>query len=161
MAAATPDHAILRTAWVYSPFGNNFLKTMLRVGAERPELRVVDDQIGNPTSALDIADAVLRVARNLHERPDDASLRGVFHLTGSGQASWADFAQAIFAASGERGGPNAAVTRITTADYPTPARRPANSRLNGDKLGQIHGIVMPAWQVSTQATVERLLSNKA
>lgn len=161
VAAATPNHAILRTAWVYSPFGANFVKTMLRVGAERPELRVVDDQIGNPTSALDIADAVLVVARNLHDRPDDAALRGVFHLTGSGDASWADFASAIFAASTPLGGPSASVVRITTADYPTPARRPANSRLSCDKLNLVHGIVMPAWKSSAHAVVARLLGSKA
>lgn len=158
VAAATPNHAILRTAWVYSPFGNNFLKTMLRVGAERPELRVVVDQVGNPTSALDIADAVIAVARNLHERPGDASLRGIFHVTGSGDASWADFAIEIFAVSSELGGPVARVARITTADYPTPARRPASSRLSTARLHQVHGVVMPAWQTSTRTTVARLLA---
>jgi dTDP-4-dehydrorhamnose reductase len=157
VAAITADHVILRTAWVYSPFGNNFLKTMLRIGAERPELHVVDDQIGNPTSALDLADTVLRMTRNLCERKSDTSLRGIFHVTGSGEASWADFASEIFAISSKHGGPRASVTRITTSDYPTPARRPANSRLNCEKLGQTHGIIMPAWQSSVRATVSRLL----
>ncbi len=155
--AATSNHVILRTAWVYSPFGNNFLKTMLRVGVERSELRVVDDQNGNPTSALDIADAVIAVAHNLVAHPDNASLRGVFHLTGSGEASWADFATEIFAVSGELGGPSANVVRITTEDYPTPARRPANSRLSGEKLRQVHGVTMPSWQISTRETIARLL----
>lgn len=161
VAAAAPDHAILRTAWVYSPFGGNFLKTMLRVGAERPELRVVADQIGNPTSALDIAEAVLTVARNLRDRPNDQELRGVFHLTGNGDASWADFAEEIFAASASLGGPSASVARITTAEYPTPAKRPANSRLSCDKLNRFHGVTMPDWQSSTHATITRLLSPKA
>jgi dTDP-4-dehydrorhamnose reductase len=120
VSAGTPNHVILRTAWVYSPFGANFLKTMLRVGAERSELRIVDDQIGNPTSALDLADAIIGVAGNLVSRPGDQSLRGVFHMTGNGEASWADFASAIFNRSAELGGPAPAVTRITSADYPTP-----------------------------------------
>jgi dTDP-4-dehydrorhamnose reductase len=157
VAAAGPDHAILRTAWVYSPFGNNFLKTMLRLAVDRPELRVVDDQRGNPTSALDIADAILAVARNLVERPRDNQLRGVFHLAGTGEGSWADFANEIMAASSERGGPAATVIRIGTADYPTPARRPANSRLSSAKLAETHGVVMPDWKVSTRETVARLV----
>jgi dTDP-4-dehydrorhamnose reductase len=158
VAVATPNHAILRTAWVYSPFGSNFLKTMLRVGAERPQLRVVDDQIGNPTSALDIADAVLAVARNLVLHPDDSHLRGVFHLTGRGEASWADFASTIFSLSADLGGPRADVARITTADYPTAAQRPSNSRLDNALLVERHGIAMPDWQASTRATLERLLA---
>lgn len=157
VAAATANHAILRTAWVYSPFGVNFLKTMLRVGAERPELRVVDDQIGNPTSALDLADAIIATAGNLVRKPDDQSLRGIFHVTGSGEASWANFASAIFSASADLGGPNPSIKRITSADYPTPARRPANSRLSNDKLRQRYGIVLPHWRSSTHAIVRRLL----
>ncbi len=161
VAAAAPLHVILRTAWVYSPFGNNFLKTMLRVGAERAKLRVVDDQRGNPTSALDIADAVIAVARNLLERPTDASLRGIFHLAGRGEASWAGFAAEIFAVSGALGGPSSRVARITTAEYPTPAKRPANSRLATDKLQRFHGVVMPDWQTSTRAALTRLLARGA
>jgi dTDP-4-dehydrorhamnose reductase len=160
IAAATANHAILRTAWVYSPFGNNFLKTMLRVAADRPELRVVDDQIGNPTSALDIADAILALATNLIGQPDQVQLRGTFHMTATGEASWADFATEIFAASAALGGPTAAVTRIGTADYPTPARRPANSRLSSSRLAQIHQVVLPPWQQSTRQVVARLLSTQ-
>lgn len=157
IAQATPNHVILRTAWVFSPFGANFLKTMLRLAADRPELGVVDDQFGNPTSALDIADAVLTVAENLHSSLDEGALRGIFHMTGHGEGSWADFAAEIFAASRALGGPVAAVARISTADYPTPARRPANSRLRCDKLERIHGVVMPPWQTSTRTVVTRLV----
>ena len=157
IAAATLNHAILRTAWVYSPFGNNFLKTMLRVAAERPAVRVVDDQFGNPTSALDIADTVLLVARNLQDQPNDTSLRGIFHMAGTGEASWADFAEEIFSMSRHIGGPFANVTRITTSDYGTPAKRPANSRLDTSKLQKTHGAVLPAWQTSTRSTLLRLL----
>lgn len=158
VAAIAPDHAILRTAWVYSPFGANFLKTMLRLAAERPELRVVDDQRGNPTSALDIADAIIAVARNLVVRPHDAVLRGTFHMTAGGEGSWADFASEIVAASAALGGPSASIRRISTAEYPTPARRPANSRLSSDLLTNRHGVVIPPWPASARQTVARLLS---
>lgn len=158
VAAATKNHAILRTAWVYSPFGENFLKTMLRLASTRPELRVVDDQRGNPTSALDIADAVIKIAANLIARPDDAALRGTFHITGMGDASWADFASEIFAHSANLGGPKASVTPISTEDYPTPARRPVNSRLDSSKLRSAHGITMPDWRCSTHSTISRLLA---
>lgn len=158
VAAATPDHAILRTAWVYSPFGGNFLKTMLRLAGDRPKLRVVGDQVGNPTSAADLADAVLRVAANLLAAPDDATLRGIFHAVGAGETSWAGFAREIFAASKVLGGAWAEVTDIPASEYPTPARRPANSRLVTDKLAALHGVRFPQWQASTADTVRRLLS---
>ncbi|MET0528879.1 MAG: dTDP-4-dehydrorhamnose reductase, partial [Microvirga sp.] len=127
VAAEAQDHVILRTAWVYSPFGKNFVKTMLRLGSEREELGVVADQVGSPTSALDIADGILSVGRKLVENPQDRSLRGIFHMAGSGYASWAEFAAEIFASSVRLGGPAAKVRPIATADYPTPAKRPANS----------------------------------
>lgn len=149
------NSAILRVAWVYSPFGANFVKTMLRLAADRDEVSVVADQVGNPTSALDIADGIIRVAESLHADPDPA-LRGVFHMTASGEASWADFAEAIFAASAAHGGPSALVRRITTADYPTAAARPANSRLNCDKIAEVFGIRLPSWQGSLDTVVKRL-----
>ena len=154
--AAHEDVAILRTAWVYSPFGANFVKTMLRLADARDEVGVVADQIGNPTSALDIADGVLAVVRNLAEGNTE-NLRGVFHMAGAGEASWADFAEAIFTASKRAGGRGAAVKRIGTADYPTPARRPANSRLDVSKLEREHGVRLPAWQQSVRQVVTRLL----
>ncbi|MFG1320777.1 dTDP-4-dehydrorhamnose reductase [Xanthobacter autotrophicus] len=157
VAAATGNHAILRTAWVYSPFGANFLKTMLRLGASRDMLRVVADQRGTPTSALDIADAVITVARRLKTDPDPA-LRGVFHLTGGGEGTWADFAEVIFASLEARTGRCVAVERITTADYPTPARRPANSRLSNRKLQSSYGVKLADWDVSTRSVVDRLLA---
>lgn len=150
------DAAILRTAWVYSPFGANFVKTMLRVASDRDEVRVVADQRGNPTSALDIANGILEVAANL-TRSRDSALRGIFHMTASGEASWAEFAEEIFAASAEAGGPAAKVTHITTSDYPTPAKRPADSRLDCGKLGRTHGVELPDWRQSTREVVQRLL----
>jgi dTDP-4-dehydrorhamnose reductase len=106
VAEATGNHVVLRTAWVYSPFGRNFLKTMLQLAESRERIDVVDDQLGNPTSALDIADGILAVAGNLLDS-GDAALRGVFHMTGAGSASWADFAAEILAVSARHGGPAA------------------------------------------------------
>ena len=154
--AGHADSVILRTAWVYSPFGANFVRTMLRLAADRDELGVVADQFGNPTSALDIADGVLAVAGNLLASGDPA-LRGVFHMAGAGETHWAGFAEAIFAVSARLGGPGAQVRPITTADYPTPARRPANSRLDCAKLAQIHSVRLPHWRDALPPVVERLL----
>lgn len=150
------NSAILRTAWVYSPFSANFVKTMLRLASDRDEVAVVADQRGNPTSALDIASAVITVLENL-AKSEDRELRGLFHLTGSGEASWADFAEAIFAASAAANGPAARVRRISTNDYPTPAKRPANSRLDSSRLGRIHGVQLPDWRASTEEVVTRLV----
>ena len=148
---------VLRTAWVYSPFGHNFVKTMLRLAADRDELNVVGDQLGNPTSALDLADAIFRIGGNL-AHSDDPALRSVFHLAARGDTNWADFARHIFAESAKRNGPTATVNSITTADYPTPARRPANSRLDSGRIGSVHGVQLPPWQASIGEVVGRILS---
>jgi len=154
---AQPDGVILRTAWVYSPFGANFVRTMLRLGETRDEVGVVADQLGNPTSAIDIADAVLTIAARL--RSDSAQhLRGVFHMTGAGEANWADFAEAIFAIAERYGRKPVRVKRITTADYPTPAKRPPNSRLDCGKLARLYGVALPHWRRSLDACVSHLLS---
>lgn len=157
VVVAQPNCAILRTAWVYSPFGANFVRTMLRLGETREEIGVVADQHGNPTYALDIADALLAIAARLAE---DASpdLRGVFHMTGQGEATWADVAEATFAAAERHGRKPARVRRIGTLDYPTPAMRPANSRLDNDKLSRTYGVVLPEWRRSLSDCVDRLLS---
>ena len=157
VVAAHANAAVLRTAWVYSPFGANFVKTMLRLAGDRDEVSVVADQLGNPTSALDIADGILGVASNLTSS-QDAALRGTFHMTAKGEATWADFAEAIFEASAKAGGPRARVRRITTADYPTPARRPANSRLDSTKLEQAHCVRLPDWSSSLPQVVRRLVA---
>lgn len=155
VADATANFAILRTAWVYSPFGKNFLKTILRLAESRNSLDIVDDQMGNPTSALDIADGILTVASNLL-LSDAGVLRGIFHMTSKGEASWADFAIEILAQSALRRGPTAEVRRITSSQYPTLAKRPANSRLNCSKLQEIHGVNLPEWKRSVATAVARL-----
>ncbi len=157
VADMTPNHVILRTAWVYAPFGGNFVRTMLRVAKTRDTLAVVADQYGTPTSALDIAAAIETVARNLVARPEDANLRGIFHLTASGgPTTWAEFATEIFRRSAARGGPMATVIPIPTSDYPTPARRPAWSCLDGGKLTALHGATLPDWRDGLEVVMERL-----
>ena len=153
------DCVVLRTAWVYSPFGTNFVKTMLRIAAERDEIRVVADQRGNPTSALDIAEGILSVASNLLGS-GDAALRGIFHMAGAGEASWAEFAEAIFAASDDAQGPTAVVKPIGSSEYPTAAQRPANSRLDSAKLERVHAVRLRDWHQSMKRIVERLVSGR-
>jgi dTDP-4-dehydrorhamnose reductase len=155
--AENANSAILRTAWVYSPFGTNFVKTMLRLARDQNEVPVVADQRGNPTSALEIADGVIAVATSL-VRGSNSEQRGTFHMTAAGEASWADFAAAIFDLSTEAGGPSAIVRPITTADYPTAARRPANSRLDSTLLEQRHGVRLPDWRDSLRDVISRLLN---
>jgi dTDP-4-dehydrorhamnose reductase len=157
VAAAAANHVILRTSWVYSPFGTNFVRTMLRLASERDVVRVVADQRGNPTSALALAAGVLQVIGNLLEMPDDGALRGTFQLTNRGEATWAQFAAAIFAGSRLRGGPVARVEPITTAEYPTPARRPVQSRLDCSRIEVVHGVVLPDWQESLETCLDVLL----
>jgi dTDP-4-dehydrorhamnose reductase len=159
VAAANPRHAILRTAWVYSPFGANFVKTMLRIGETRREVRVVADQRGAPTSALDIADAVIEIARQLCDEPGPEKY-GVFHMTGAGEATWAEFAEAIFTEAHALGRPAVQVIPISTAEYPTPARRPANSRLDGSRLARDYGLELQHWRDSLKVVVSRLLASE-
>ena len=158
--AENHNSAVLRTAWVYSPFGTNFVKTMLRLAETRDEIPIVADQRGNPTGALDIASGVLAVLAGLLAEAN-SDKRGVFHMTATGEASWADLAGAVFDASAEAGGPSAKVRRITTAEYPTHARRPANSRLDCSKLAQVYGLRLPDWHESLQAVVKRLVQSGA
>ncbi len=154
-----PRHAIVRTAWVVSPHRANFLKTMLRLAGEgREEIKVVADQRGCPTFAGDLAQALMRVTLALLDRPD--GLTGTYHFVNDGEASWAEFAKAIFEASSRRGGPSARVTEITTAEYPTPARRPANSRLATGLIRDAFGVVPRHWSVALDEPVGTLLRDR-
>jgi len=150
-------YAILRTAWVYSPFGSNFVKTMLRLAGDRDELNVVEDQRGCPTSALDIADAMLRIAATWAAAPEKG-IDSVYHLAGSGETDWAGFARATLAFSAAGGGPTAAVNGIPTSAYPTPARRPANSRLDSSRFAATFGYCAPDWRESLAPVVARLIA---
>jgi dTDP-4-dehydrorhamnose reductase len=156
VAAATLDHLILRTAWVYAPYGNNFVRTMLALARTRHEVRVVVDQRGCPTYAPDIAVAIIALAQNLLNSPSNRQLRGVFHLASSEETTWADFAVAVFAFLAAKGLPTPVVVPISSSDYPTAARRPANSRLDSGKLLLIHGLALPSWRASIKLCLERL-----
>ncbi|GAA5626593.1 dTDP-4-dehydrorhamnose reductase [Brucella sp. NBRC 12953] len=159
IAHANPQHIIMRTAWVYSPFGKNFVKTMLKLAETRGALSVVSDQWGNPTSALDIADAIIKVADHLAAK-SDFSAYGVYHLVGTGDTNWSGFARAIFSESAALGGPTATVTDLTTADYPTKAGRPANSRLSTAKFQEVFDWSAPSWKSSLSYVVSRILQSK-
>src|SRR5271166_2320027 len=156
VAERCANSVIVRTAWLFSPYGANFVRTMLSLNETRDEVSVVADQRGNPTSALDLAAALLAVAARVREDSSPA-LRGIFHMTGSGEATWADFAEAIFAEAAARGRRLMRVKRITTAEYPTPARRPANSRLDNEKLRRAYGLELPNWRQSLTACCGRLI----
>lgn len=151
-------HVIVRTAWVVSAHGSNFLKTMLRVGAERPGLRVVDDQRGSPTSAADLARALMTITLRLIEDADAPT--GIFHFSNAGETSWAGFAAEIFRQLGARGGATTSVVPITTADYPTPARRPANSLLSHDAIRAAYGIQPRPWQDALGDILDDLIGAK-
>ena len=144
--AANPHAAVLRTAWVYSPYGANFLKTMLRLAGDRDVVRVVADQHGTPTYAPDIAEAIIIVAQRMLDAPDEADGRGIFHLVATGTTNWAEFATEIFRQSAIHGGPVAAVDAIGTADYSTPAPRPANSCLDSRLFERVFQHSLPIWQ---------------
>ncbi|WP_299506599.1 dTDP-4-dehydrorhamnose reductase [uncultured Roseobacter sp.] len=142
-------HAILRTSWVFSAHGNNFAKTMLRLGAERDSLSIVGDQIGGPTPARDIAAACMTMAQALKE---DATKTGTYHFSGAPDVSWADFAREIFAEADL----TVDVTDIPTADYPTPATRPLNSRLDCRTTAATFGIPQPDWRAGLAAVLADL-----
>ncbi len=144
--AGNPMTAVLRTAWVYAPMGRNFLRTMLALGAERPELRVVADQIGHPTAAPDLADAIAALLARLRETGWRAEYRGVFHAVAQGHVSWHGFAEAIFAAAAPYGGPRPVVRPIATHEYPVKAVRPADGRMETGKLAAVFGVALPPWQ---------------
>lgn len=160
LSASGARYAILRTAWVYSPFGGNFAKTMLRLATGRESLSIVDDQQGCPTSAFDIADAILRIAGLWRETPQHGA-DAIYHLAGGGSTNWADLAREIFRRSAALGGPSAEVVGIPSADYPTKAVRPANSRLDGSRLLEVFGIRLPDWRASLATVVERILRESA
>ena len=151
--AANSRHAILRTAWVYGTYGNNFLKTMMRLAAERDRLRVVGDQHGCPTATADIAEAILAVDAAFARGP---GLAGTFHFAGTGATSWHGFAEAIVAAQAARTGKRPCVDAITTSDYPTPAARPANSVLDSSRFTDTFGYRAQPWQERTAEVVAAL-----
>ncbi len=153
-----PHHIIVRTAWVHSAVGKNFVKTMLNLAKTRDTVSVVADQFGNPTYAPHLAQALLQIATKILDDPGFEQW-GIYHLAGAGCTNWADFAKFIYAQSALLGGPTASVLPIASAQFPTPAPRPENSQLNTDKSRRQFGITMPDWQDGVRAGVARILAN--
>ncbi len=148
IAAVGGQHLVLRTSWVYGAHGGNFVKTMIRLARERETLSVVADQFGAPTSARQIAEITAQIARQLPE-DDDSALSGVYHLQGGGEASWHEFAVAVIEQLREADAPSVRcreIKAIPTSAYPTPAKRPANSRLDCAKLQQAFGVTLAGWR---------------
>ncbi|MFA5955104.1 dTDP-4-dehydrorhamnose reductase [Hyphomicrobium sp.] len=157
VAAVNAKHIILRTAWVFSPFGSNFAKTILRLNQERPEINVVDDQHGNPTYAPDLAEVVRQIIGSLGASPSDPEIFGTFHAVNSGETTWHAFASAIIDGAAQRGGPRAAILPIATTEYPTKALRPAYSVLSTDKLADVYGIRFRPWSEALSDGLDRLI----
>ena len=141
---------IIRTAWLYSTFGNNFVKTMIRLGQERPELGVIFDQIGTPTYARDLAQAIFAAINN-------GVVPGIYHFSNEGVISWYDFTKAIHRIAGIA---DCRVRPLHTAEYPTPANRPHYSVLDKTKIKQTYGIEIPYWEESLEVCVRKLLNDK-
>jgi dTDP-4-dehydrorhamnose reductase len=152
---ALREHVILRTAWVYGEFGHNFLKTMLRLARERDELRVVADQRGCPTSSADLARAILHVAQRVMT---GGNAWGTYHFAGTGATTWHGFAKRIVTAQAPLTGHKPKVTAITTAEYPTPARRPANSELDSSLFDRSFGFRALPWEEETDRITHALVS---
>jgi dTDP-4-dehydrorhamnose reductase len=152
------DFLILRTSWVYSLIGNNFVTTMLRLAKQRDEIGVVDDQWGAPTFAADLAEAIISIGEALLTASDRSSLTGVYNITGAGETTWYRFAQAIMQSSADRGGPSCRVRAITTREYQSGVKRPANSRLDCSKLARAFGIRLPSWESSLNICFDQMIN---
>ncbi len=150
-----PDHVVVRTAWVYSPFGRNFLKTMMALAQSRDVLAVVSDQCGNPSSALDLADGLLALLSRWRAG-ERTGLGQIYHLGGTGAATWFEFTRLICSELQCLGLPAAEVRPIRTEDWPTKAHRPTNSVLDSSKFASDMAFAMPDWQSSAEATIRRL-----
>ncbi len=155
--AACPRAIVLRTSWVYSAVGKNFVRTMLGAATRTDRLRVVADQQGCPTAARDLAVAILAIVARLREGWQDR-YAGVFHVAGAGSTTWHGFAEALFQDAARYGHPTPVVEPIATTDWPTPARRPADSRLDCTKLAEVFGVRLPEWRAGLSRTVAELLA---
>jgi dTDP-4-dehydrorhamnose reductase len=159
--AACPKTIILRTSWVYSAHGKNFARTMLNAAAKVNQLKVVSDQRGTPTAAADLAAAILDILTRLQENGWQDSDAGIYHATSAGETTWYGFAMAIFEAASPCGLTQPSVTPISTADWPTPAKRPADSRLDCAKLARHFGVTLPDWRSSLPGIVHELMARGA
>lgn len=150
---------ILRTAWVYAPTGRNFVRTMLTLGKTRDRLTVVGDQHGCPTVAGDLADAILAIAGRLRDTGWQPEYQGVFHAAGSGETTWFGLATATFEEAARHGARIPTVAPIATADWPTPAKRPANSRLDCSRLHAVFGVRLPHWRDGLTRTIDQIYAS--
>jgi len=162
LAHACAKHVVLRTSWVVGTHGGNFLKTMLRLAAERDSLRVVADQVGVPTSTALLAQVTVQIIQAMHSADAHDPRWGVYHLAAGGETTWHAYAQHVIAGAQARGAelkatPDA-VHPITTAEYPVPAPRPLNSRLNTHKVQHTFGLTLPDWQHGVNAILDTLFS---
>lgn len=156
---ANEQHLILRTSWLYSAHGQNFIKSMLRLASQRDELRVVNDQHGCPTSAADLAEAIVSLCGQIAAKREIQW--GTYHYAGRGDTTWCGFADAVFETLQECGGRRPQLLGIPTSQYPTPARRPANSRMNCARIERTFGIQTRPWRESCNAVVKKLLAREA
>jgi dTDP-4-dehydrorhamnose reductase len=154
-----PDALVFRTSWVYSPYGTNFLKTVLRLADTRDVVRVVDDQRGAPTAAIDVASTIIDALSQVNEKNVQARA-GVYHVTAAGETTWYGFAKVIFSGWHDRGHRVPVLESITSADYPSRVERPANSRLDCGKTDRVFGIRMPLWSMSVGACLDVLAASR-
>ena len=159
VANENPQHVILRTSWIYSPYGQNFVRTMMARAAQSDAVDVVDDEFGSPTYAIHLADAIYDVAEKILTAPTQACW-GVFHAAGAGRASWHDMAERIFAAAGKADGPTVRVNAIKRADYPVRAARPRNSCLDAAKLADVFDVRLPDWHEGVDDCVRRIVESE-
>lgn len=157
VAAANPQHVILRTAWLFSPFGSNFVKSLLHLNSANPQINVVDDQFGNPTSATNLAGVVASMIEVLRDGSANDRHFGMFHAVNSGSTTWLSFARAIRESASRRGVFRAELRAIVAKDYPVKARRPANSLLSRDKLSHVYGVELRRWPEALSDCLDRLI----
>jgi dTDP-4-dehydrorhamnose reductase len=156
VAEASENYVILRTSWLYAPYGKNFVRTMVGLAGKAEEVRVVDDAVGSPTYAPDLARVLLTIAFALTEYPGERRFRGIFHFCNKGETSWAGFAEEIFTLLGAAGRKVPRVVRISSAEYPTPAKRPKNSTLNTAKFEETFGLGIGHWPDALARCLARL-----
>lgn len=159
--AANPSAVVVRVAWVFSPWSKSFVETMLRFAGQREEVSVVDDQTGTPTSATEIASALLAVARRMRQAPDDPGLAGALHMVSPDSVVRADFAEELFAISRRLGGPSARVRRVASTEFPSKAVRPLDTRLDCSRLREVFGLELAPWRESLEPVVAEMLRRKA
>jgi len=161
VASRSSNYVILRTSWVCSPIGHNFVKTMLRLARDRDEIAVVDDQWGCPTFAADLAAVIISIGDTLASADDRSRFYGIYHASGAGETTWCRFAREIMAQSAAKGGPACRVRAIASSEYPTRAKRPAYSCLDCSKIKRVFGMSPPGWQASLEAGLDLLIDRTA